>query len=147
MDRPMKSLIRFAACFACLIAVAALPPAAHAQHEDPGHATPANPTGTAQPDTAHAPDAAHPGDDHAAGGHEASPFPNKNEGLVVGIANLVIFSLVFAVLAAKVWPTINKGLADREAKIKHEIEAAEAARRQAKEALESYERSLAEARN
>ncbi|MGD9689560.1 MAG: F0F1 ATP synthase subunit B [Phycisphaerales bacterium] len=69
-----------------------------------------------------------------------------NEGLATGITALVVFGLVFAVLSVKVWPTITKGLHDRAEKIKSEIEAAEAARAQARAALEQYEKSLADAR-
>jgi F-type H+-transporting ATPase subunit b len=45
-----------------------------------------------------------------------------------------------------VWPKISKGLDDRAQKIKDEIEAAELARQQAKDALEQYQQSLSQAR-
>jgi F-type H+-transporting ATPase subunit b len=69
-----------------------------------------------------------------------------NQGVVAGVVAVVLFLLVFAVLSIAVWPKISKGLADREDKIRHEIESAEAARVQAKMALDQYEKSLAEAR-
>jgi F-type H+-transporting ATPase subunit b len=80
--------------------------------------------------------------EHAVG----SIVPPAAQGLVPAIVTLVVFSLVLAVLAVKVWPIIAKGLADREGKIRQEIESAEQARRQATEALEQYQKSLADAR-
>lgn len=81
------------------------------------------------------------------GGHETlTALPSVNQGLVTGITALVVFAIVFAVLGTKVWPAIVKGLDQRAEKIREEIAAAEAARKQAKDALEMYEKSLAEAR-
>lgn len=83
----------------------------------------------------------------AAEGHdEVGAVPTLDQGLVTGIAAIVVFLLVFAVLAVKVWPVIGKALDERAGKIREEIAAAEAARKQAKDALEMYEKSLAEAR-
>lgn len=80
-------------------------------------------------------------------GHEAvGALPSVTQGLVTGITAIIVFLLVFAVLATKVWPAITKGLDDRANKIREEIAAAEAARKQAKDALDMYERSLADAR-
>lgn len=80
-------------------------------------------------------------------GHETvGALPSVKQGLVTGITGLVVFAIVFAVLATKVWPTITKALDDRANKIKSEIEAAEMAQQQAKQALEQYERNLTEAR-
>ncbi len=76
--------------------------------------------------------------------HDA--IATTKEGIASGVTALVVFGLVFAVLAVKVWPAIASGLDERANKIKNEIEAAEAARAQAKSALEQYERSLADAR-
>lgn len=75
-----------------------------------------------------------------------SPVPSISEGVVTSIASVVVFVICMAVLGTMVWPKISKGLADRENKIKSEIEAAEAAKRQAKEALAQYEKNLADAR-
>ncbi len=80
-------------------------------------------------------------------GHEpAGVVPPPNQGILPLIVSLVVFAIVLAVLSVKVWPVIVKGLDERSAKIESEIAAAEAARKQAKDALEEYERSLAQAR-
>jgi len=87
---------------------------------------------------------------HAAGGHVAEtvgPIPTLSQGIVSAVAAIVAFVLVLAVFRVAVWPKIMKGLDDREGKILGEIKAAEAARSQAKTALEQYERNLADARN
>jgi F-type H+-transporting ATPase subunit b len=73
-------------------------------------------------------------------------LPNVKQGIVTGITAMVVFLIVLLVLGVKVWPPIVKALDERAAKIREEIAAAEAARRQAKDALEMYEKSLAEAR-
>lgn len=69
----------------------------------------------------------------------------QKQGLFSAVTALVVFGIVFAVLATKVWPVIVRGLDERADKIKAEIEAAELARQQAKEALEQYQKSLAQA--
>jgi F-type H+-transporting ATPase subunit b len=85
--------------------------------------------------------------EHGAAAHEkVEALPTLNQGVLTGVTALVVFAIVFAVLAAKVWPVICRGLDERASKIREEIAAAEAARKQAKEALEQYERSLSEAR-
>ena len=87
------------------------------------------------------------GEHTANGAHEAvGAIPNVSQGLVTGITAVVVFLIVLVVLQLKVWPTISKGLDERAAKIRDEIAAAEAARKQAAEALESYQQSLAQAR-
>lgn len=88
---------------------------------------------------AHAQEAAHAAE-------PVSAMPNVKQGLFTAVTALVVFAIVFAVLATKVWPVITKGLDERAAKIKEEIEAAEFARHQAKDALEQYQKSLADAR-
>jgi F-type H+-transporting ATPase subunit b len=91
--------------------------------------------------------AAEEGHDAHAGGHETlQAIPSVNQGVVTGITAVVVFLLVLAILSLKVWPTITKALDARNNKIKSEIEAAEMARKQAKAALEDYEKSLAQAR-
>jgi F-type H+-transporting ATPase subunit b len=82
----------------------------------------------------------------AAGDDAPGVIPKTNQGLISGMAALVVFGIVFAILATQVWPRILNGLRDREEKIRTEIESAEMARQQAKDALEQYQRSLAEAR-
>jgi len=89
---------------------------------------------------------------HDAHGHAAHPapagaIPNLQQGVVPMIVSIVVFVVVFLILANKVWPTIVKGLKDRENKIREEIESAEMARQQAKDALEQYQQSLAQARS
>ncbi|VAX42312.1 hypothetical protein MNBD_PLANCTO03-1716 [hydrothermal vent metagenome] len=89
------------------------------------------------------------GDTAAEGTHakeEVGAIPTVKQGIATGITAVLVFSLVFAALYLKVWPTITKGLDERAAKIHDEIEAAAAARKQAAEALESYQQNLAEAR-
>jgi F0F1-type ATP synthase membrane subunit b/b' len=81
-----------------------------------------------------------------AAGEELGALPSPKQGLITGITALVVFAVVFAILAVKVWPVIGKALDERAGKIREEIAAAEAARKQAKDALEMYEKSLAEAR-
>jgi F-type H+-transporting ATPase subunit b len=62
------------------------------------------------------------------------------------IAALLVFGIVFFVLARFVWPKISQGLDARAEKIRNEIEAAELAQQQAKSALAQYEKNLADAR-
>jgi F-type H+-transporting ATPase subunit b len=91
----------------------------------------------------------HGDDTHAAhsGDHETvGALPSVKQGMVTGITAVVVFCLVLGVLWLKVWPTIASGLDEREKKIRDEIESAEDARKQAKDALDSYEKSLGEAR-
>ena len=87
-------------------------------------------------------------DEHAAGAAHASPgpIPSGKEGVAPMVTALVVFLIVLVVLSKTAWPKISAGLAQRERKIREEILAAEAARKQAKEALEQYEKSLGEAR-
>lgn len=73
-------------------------------------------------------------------------IPGVKEGLYTGVTAIIVFCVVFAVLAVKVWPVISKALDERANKIKEEIESAELARKQAKDALEQYQKSLADAR-
>lgn len=81
------------------------------------------------------------------GGHDkASVLPSTAQGITPLVTALVVFVAVFAILSLKVWPMITKGLQDRENKIREEIEAAEMARQQAKDALQQYQQSLAQAR-
>jgi F-type H+-transporting ATPase subunit b len=80
-------------------------------------------------------------------GHEkAGILPTIEQGVVPAFVSLIVFGVVFAVLAVFVWPKIGSALKDREQKIRDEIDAAEMARKQAKDALEQYQQSLAQAR-
>lgn len=76
----------------------------------------------------------------------ASPIASPKEGFWTGVTAIVLFIVVFGLLSTMVWPKIVAGLDERNDKIKGEIAAAEDARRQAKEALNEYEKNLAEAR-
>jgi F-type H+-transporting ATPase subunit b len=85
--------------------------------------------------------------DDAHGAHEVvGAIPSIRQGLATGITAIVVFIVVAVVLGAKVWPTISGALDERAEKIRSEIEAAEMAQKQAKAALEQYERNLADAR-
>ncbi len=92
-------------------------------------------------------------DSHAAGGHgdghgehAPSPLSGAKEGMASAITALICFGIVVFILYVKVWPMITKGLDERAEKIREEIASAEAARQQAKDALEEYERNLSQAR-
>lgn len=62
------------------------------------------------------------------------------------VTALVVVLVTFVFLYLKVWPTITKGLDERNAKILGEIKAAEDARKQAKAAQLEFEKKLGEAR-
>ncbi len=77
----------------------------------------------------------------------AEGTPNPLElGWLPLVTTIIVFSAFFAVLKFKVWTPIQKGLDDREQKIRAEIESAEEARARADAALKEYEDSLATAR-
>ena len=87
------------------------------------------------------------GADDAHGAHEAvGAIPTLRQGLLTGVTLVLVFAVVAGVLGVKVWPTISGALDERADKIRSEIEAAEMAQKQAKAALEQYERNLADAR-
>jgi F-type H+-transporting ATPase subunit b len=88
-------------------------------------------------------------DEHAGAAHlptNTEALGDVKAGVYTAVTALVVFCIVFAVLATKVWPAISKALDERAGKIREEIEAAEMARQQAKDALEQYQQSLAQAR-
>lgn len=78
--------------------------------------------------------------------HASGPVPGPKEGLATMITALVVFGIVLLGLSRLGWPRLCAALDARQQKIREEILAAEAARQQAREALEQYERSLAQAR-
>lgn len=85
--------------------------------------------------------------DARAGGHETpGPISKPKKGMLPAIMALVVFTAVLGFLGTVVWPKISTALDERSAKIQGEIDAAEEARAQARQALEQYEASLAEAR-
>ncbi len=77
---------------------------------------------------------------------KASVIEDPSAGIIPGVTAIVLFLIVFGILAVMVWPKIVAGLDERNEKIIGEIAAAEEARRQAKEALDEYEKNLASAR-
>jgi F-type H+-transporting ATPase subunit b len=79
-------------------------------------------------------------------GPKAGVLPTVEQGIVPMLVGIAVFGVAFGILALKVWPTILQGLKDRENKIREEIDSAEAARKQAKDALEQYQVSLQQAR-
>lgn len=84
---------------------------------------------------------------HEGAAHDpVGAIPTVPQGAATGITAIVVFALVAAFLLVFVWPKISKGLDERNAKILGEIEAAEMARKQAKDALEEYQRNLQQAR-
>ncbi len=77
---------------------------------------------------------------------KASVIEKPSAGIIPGVTAIVLFLIVFGILAVMVWPKIVAGLDERNEKIIGEIAAAEEARQQAKEALDEYEKNLASAR-
>lgn len=82
----------------------------------------------------------------AFGAEEVGVVPTTLQGLIPGVMALVVFIVCLLIMRVAVWPKITGALDARSAKILQEISAAEDARRQAREALEQYEQSLAQAR-
>ena len=62
------------------------------------------------------------------------------------IATVVVFLIVFGILATIVWPKILGGLEDRQQKIQGDIEQAEQSRAEAEQAKADFEAKLTEAR-
>lgn len=130
----------------------AFAPAAFAQdeHEETPAAQGENHAGEPQEagnieddDTATQEDDAH----GAAASHEKGELlPTIKQGLAAMITAFIVFGLVFFILKSKAWPIIAGGLDERDDKIRAEINAAEKARQDAKDALFEYEKSLNEAR-
>lgn len=84
----------------------------------------------------------HGGEHHKA----SSPIASVKEGVIPAVTAIVIFLIVVGIASTMIWPKIVAGLDERNEKIVGEIAAAEAARKQAREALDEYEKNLAEAR-
>lgn len=80
---------------------------------------------------------------HGGGSSEGSV---TDLSVVQFISAIIVFIIVFAVLARTAWPKILEGLDAREKKIRSEIFAAEDARKKAAEAQREFERSLAAAK-
>lgn len=62
------------------------------------------------------------------------------------VTTLIVFGVVFFILAGVIWPKILGALDAREQKILSDLRSADEAREQAKAALADYERSLSHAR-
>ena len=77
---------------------------------------------------------------------KGTAIPSAKQGVATAVVAIVVFSIVAAFLGVVVWPKISGALEARENKIRSEIESAELAREQARDALEQYEKNLAEAR-
>ncbi len=77
---------------------------------------------------------------------KASVIEEPKGGIASMITAIVVFLIVAGISAVGIWPKIVGGLDERNAKITGEIAAAEDARKQAKDALNEYEKNLAEAR-
>lgn len=80
------------------------------------------------------------------GGHEAAAANPMALELIPYFAAILVFGLAFFILSKTAWPKIAKGLNDRDAKIRGDIEAAERSRKQAERSLQQYEKALSEAR-
>lgn len=80
--------------------------------------------------------------DPAHGGEGASVFAGT---IMQSVAALIVFAILFAVLAKFAWGPILKGLQDRENKIREDLEKAEMSAKQAATTLAEYEKRLAEA--
>lgn len=131
-----RSIMVIVASLIAALGLLVSPSLAAPEHGEPsGHASEADHGGA---------DAGH-GDGHG-DGHVATPIPAVKEGLAPAITALVVFAIVMFILSTKVWPLITGGLDERNAKIREEIASAEAARAQAKAALDEYEQSLSQAR-
>lgn len=87
-------------------------------------------------------DPAHEAGHEGAAHDPVGAIPTWYQGAATGVTAIIVFIIVAAFLLAVVWPKISKGLDERNAKILGEIEAAELARKQAKDALEEYQRNL-----
>ncbi len=79
-------------------------------------------------------------DGHAAA--KPTPFAGNIESAIV---TALVFLAVFFILKLKAWGPILEGLQAREGKIKGDLEAAEAAAKQADETLKAYQAKLADA--
>ncbi len=77
---------------------------------------------------------------------DSSVIEAPSAGIIPAATAIVIFVIVAGISATMIWPKIVAGLDERNEKIVGEIAAAEAARKQAKDALDEYEKNLATAR-
>jgi F-type H+-transporting ATPase subunit b len=80
-----------------------------------------------------------------AGGEANSPLYAPNQGLITGLATIIIFVLLVAILGKYAWGPILSGLRAREEKIRKDIADAEATRARAEATLREYNAQLATA--
>ncbi|HSZ55292.1 MAG TPA: F0F1 ATP synthase subunit B [Tepidisphaeraceae bacterium] len=79
------------------------------------------------------------------GDEATSPVYQPAQGIITGVATIVIFILLVAVLGKYAWGPILAGLKAREEKIRKDIAAAEEARARAEATLRQYNDQLATA--
>ena len=84
-------------------------------------------------------------EDPASGGHGAEHAEVMAFNWMPFVTTLVVFAIVLLVLRAKVWPLITSGLDERQRAIREAIDEAEAAREEAREALDRYQQELGSA--
>src|SRR5919106_4961350 len=77
------------------------------------------------------------------GAEEHNPILPEADELIFGS---LAFLVVFVVLARYAFPRLNRGLKDRQDKIRGDLEKAEGARQEAESSLHRYEQQLQEAR-
>lgn len=80
--------------------------------------------------------------EEAHGGGDENLFAGS---MAQGIAAVIVFVILFAVLYKMAWGPILKGLQDREGKIKSDLDSAEKAAKDAQATLKEYEVKLAQA--
>ncbi len=71
--------------------------------------------------------------------------PSLNQGLMTAIVTLIIFLALVIILTKTAWGPIAKSLGEREAKIRRDIDEAEAARKAAVAEQQKYQAQLAKA--
>ncbi len=71
--------------------------------------------------------------------------PTLDQGLMTGIITMIVFLVLVVLLTKFAWGPISKGLAEREAKIRRDIQDAEAARKAALAQQAEYQAQLAKA--
>lgn len=81
--------------------------------------------------------------------HEAEESPQllsgAKESMITALTTLIVFGALVVILGKTAWGPIAKGLQDREDKIRHDIEEAEAARARAEATQKEYAAQLATA--
>jgi len=81
----------------------------------------------------------------AAEGENESLLKTPSESLITAITTLIVFLALVIILTKFAWGPISKSLSEREAKIRRDIDEAEAARRAAEAKQAEYQAQLAKA--